>query len=515
MSIDWYFAISFIRFIPFSRCFHYFPIVLSIQTMAAPLPGVLPMTHSLSLNSISDDQFTLLSMTNTWDDKVIDQRKLPHQVKIRPPLHWRPANQRTTFGRFHDIPNEVIFTIFEHSPLDMLMNLRITNSCAKYIVESWLPFRELMTSGADLARAAIAIEASEFLTVPRLVAVAYGDRCELCGNLGNFVQLVKCMRCCFHCLSNDRRLHCISPGLASDFLSEPVAEDSTVMVLGLRVARKSLTKIPKVRTITQGSLWGLRQTHREWALDYNATLQVTKRPKPTCHLPSILMRRIVAGKERSCYSRIPPLSGRVYVGEGNNLRFKTAIYVPGMVKKNSGLTPMSCDGILCRGCRFFWGLHSLGRHHLEHTMYSSMEIRPHLKTCPYAKLTWDLVLKLITPNPVSGRVLIPLKQLLKKSKDFRYQRSVNFGEMPWQFCIWFDVDHSKQVQQDSEKASTQYGDNLIEETQANWALVRPAGPLALDRYIGLWKSRKEECKKRKSSFPGLHELWVSVARQLG
>jgi hypothetical protein len=481
-------------------------VLSSIRPMAAPVMGPFAAAHSLSLDSISCDQFTLLSMTQTWDNKVIDQRKLSHQVQLLPPLHWRRAKPHTTFGTLHDIPNEVLFTIFRHASLRALMNLRVTNSCAKYIVESWGPFRELIISAPGLVRAAVAIKASSFLTVPQLLAVTHCDRCELCGTLGSFVQLVKCMRCCFYCLSNDRRFHCIYGGFAIRHIPNPVAEDSTVTVLGLKILRKYVEQIPKVHTIKQECFWGSRQSHRKWALDYTTALQFANPAKPTYQLPSILMKRIVAGNERSCYYQMPQLIGQIYAEEGNNLHFMTAIYLPGLAKNTSGVRGIPDGGTLCKGCRFFWGLHSQGRHHLEHTMYSSSEIVPHLQKCPYAKLTWDLILKLITPSPVNGRILVPLAELLAKSKYFRLRRSVNFGEMPRQLELWFDIDYLVQVQQESKKPSTAYGDNLIGETQANWALARQAGPFDIHRFVGLWKAFKVVCEKRRMFFTELHDL---------
>ena len=138
------------------------------------------------------------------------------------------------------------------------MKLRVTNSCAKYVVKSWLPFKELTPIAPDLVRVSIAIEASNFLTVQRLLAATYNDRCELCEELESFVQLLKCMRCCFHCLSSDRRLYCIIPGFSTLSSPNTVVADSTVTVMGMKLQRKYVERVPKVHTILQESLWGER-----------------------------------------------------------------------------------------------------------------------------------------------------------------------------------------------------------------------------------------------------------------
>ncbi len=386
------------------------------------------------------------------------------------------------------------------------MNLRRTNSCAKYIVESWSPFKQVMSSGPDLVRAAIAIKASKFLTVTRLLAVTFGDRCELCGQFGSFVQLVKCMRCCFHCLTNDRRLHCVSLGFVAGCIPNPMMGDRAVTILGLRILEKYHECVPKVLTITQDSFWGYAKLERDWAVDYTTALEFFRPSKKTIYIPSILQRRIDRGKGRACYYEIPPLVGRIHAIESKNLRFMTAIHLPGIIKRSSSVTQCSYHGILCRGCRFFWGLHSQGRHHLEHVMYSASEIVPHLEKCPYAKVTWNLVLKMTTPSPSNGMSLIPLHALLARAKHFRYRRSVNLGEMPWQFRLGFYREYEELVQRNPSHHPIPYGDNLIEETQASWALARPLGPSDMHRYLTRWKAWKAICKQRRIPFGESHDL---------
>ena len=463
--------------------------------MAAPPTGAT----SLGLGSITPRQLRLLSMTQTWDDKTIDRGRFTHQVQLLPPLFWQLGKPKATFGRFHDIPTELTFAIFEHTPLGALMNLRQTNSCAKHLVESWSPFREVVSSGADLVRAAIAIEASKFLTVPRLLAVIFSHRCELCGQLGSFVQLVKCMRCCFYCLSNDRRLHCISASFAAGCIPNPNMGDSAVGALGLKISKKDLPMIPKVYTLPQKSVWGSEMPTRDWALDYTTALQFCREPDKTIYIPSILQKRIARGEGRPCYYEISLLTGRIHPLESNTLRFRTAIYQPGMIRKRSGLITLSDGGLFCKGCRVFWGPHSQGRHYLEHVMHSSSEIVQHVERCPYAKVLWNIILKITTPSPQTGNVLIPFEDLLARAQTFRWRRSVNFGEMPWQFSIWFDREYL-------ETKKLSFGDSLIEETQASWAVARQFGSHDILRYIGLWKALKATCKRRRVFFAGLHDL---------
>lgn len=470
-----------------------------LRAMAAPPTGHPQAANSLCLESITPDQLKLLSVTQTWNDKTMNRRKLSRQVQLLPPLFWLPAKPKATLGRLHDIPTEVIFATLDHTTIDALMNFRLTNSCAKYVVESWYPFREIMLSGASLVRAAIAIKASKFLTVSRLLAVTFGDRCELCGQLGSFVQLVKCMRCCFYCLMNDRRLHCVSLSFAAAYVPKIFTADSAVRILGLNVMKRNLERIPKVHTITQEFFWGHKRIERKSALDYTTALQFARPPIDPCYLPSILKERIIAGKARPYYFEMSPLIGRIDPAESNKLRFLTAIYQPGMLKKTSGLIVISDDGVFCRGCRFFWGLHSQGRHHLEHIMYSPSEIVLHLERCPYAKLTWNLVLKIISPNPLSERVPVPLEILVARAQHFRHRRSPNFGEMPWQFSIWFGREHLEQKQ-------LTYGDSLIEETQANWAVTRPLGSSDMSGYTDLWRAWETTCKKRRIFFAHWHDL---------
>lgn len=182
---------------------------------------------------------------------TMDCRKLISQVQLLPPLFWQPAKLKATLGTLHDRLTEIICMILRHSALSALMSLRLTNSCANYVVESWPSFKVIMTSGTDLVRAAIVIEASIFLTVSHMLAVTFGDHCELCEELGSFVQLVKCMRCYFYCLTNDRRLHCINLKYANGCIPNQDISHSAVTVLGLKLSKRDLRKVPRVRTMPQ------------------------------------------------------------------------------------------------------------------------------------------------------------------------------------------------------------------------------------------------------------------------
>jgi hypothetical protein len=374
---------------------------------------------------------------------------------------------------------EMIFMVFEHATLDVLMNLRLTNSCAKAVVESWCPFREIYSSGPDLVRAAIAIKASKFLSVPRLLAVTFGDRCELCGQLGSFVQLVKCMRCCFHCLAADRRLHCVSQDFATRYVHINFTNDLAARVEDRKIMQQNLERIPKVHTIPQKSFWGHPLTGRLFALDYNAAIQSGGPTIKARSLPSILQKRIAAGKGRPCYHEMPSLVGCIDAGQSLKRRFLTAIYQPGILGKTLDGIPTSEHARFCRGCREYWGLHSPGRHHLEHIMYSSSEIVLHLSQCIFAKLAWTMALILARPNPVNLMVPIPLESLAADVRWSRCLRVPEHGGLP--ITLMHHLHDEYQVQ-----GQLTYGDSLIEETQANWALAQQVGSVVVPRYTGFW-----------------------------
>ncbi len=443
--------------------------------MATPQTGPPVATNALGLGSDSFLLFMLLTTVRTWRDMTMDCSMLCSQVKLLPFSSWRRPKRKATFGILHGLPKEMIFAIFENTSLDALMNLRQTNSYAKHIVESWLPFRRLVVYGPQILRAAIAIKSSKFLTVTRLLAATFGDRCRLCGEFGAYIQLVKCVRCCFHCLSNDRRLHCINYSMLSGLLN-PKMSDRTGRARGMKILRTALERVPRVLTIPQPSFWGRRISERCWAFDYNAALHLFKPLKPTLYLPSILQRRIAQGKGRPCYYEIPPLTGRIHPRDGYQLRYLTAIHQCAMIKTKSGKIVSSGEGMLCTGCKIFWGLHSQGRHHAEHSIYNSWEIGRHLANCPYAKLAWNLVVKLTTRSPLTGRVLIPMVILLIQHQGVPRRRSVEFGEMPWEFNAFFKLEYQM-------KKRLSYGDRLIEETQANWAVARRCGSSDMCRYL--------------------------------
>lgn len=120
------------------------PLLKSIRTMAMPQTGSQVASNSLRLGSITSFHFILLTINWTWQDKTMECSMLWSQVRFLPVSSWRHPETKATIVTFHDLPKEIIFAIFEHTLLDALMKLRQTNSCAKYVIESWLPFRQLV-----------------------------------------------------------------------------------------------------------------------------------------------------------------------------------------------------------------------------------------------------------------------------------------------------------------------------------------------------------------------------------
>ena len=443
------------------------------------------MARPFDLKTMSSAEHSfLIDRSGGWENKVINVQTLESRIHFDHPSTWSPPKQPlASLGQLGTAPPEIQYIIFENTDLATLMRLRATNSHFKTLIEQWTPFRTIMQHAPNQLRALIATGAANIWTAPQLASVIFTDRCELCGELGIFLQLLKLARCCFRCLAHDRRLLSVDLNFATGSH-------------GMNISSDEIVRIPRLITIPRKGSWG-RPEHipKILLLDYTAA-QKFARPHqkiPSAGSPTILKRR----KEDGPFTKkaILPheeelnLSAGLCPPECTDIRFLTAIHFPALTKTvtYSSLTSQHNThitqhlGNYCRGCRHYWNLKSQ-YHHTEHRLFSSSEIDAHLSHCVYARLWWNKLYP-------AGFPIDPVRtiEILGPKRPF-FARAFSFEVIP---------NTALQFLQNADNDT--YGDSVVGwegESQAWWATRTPCRSGILLKYVCSMLERESRSKRQ-------------------
>ena len=458
-----------------------------------------------------------------WNNTLIDTNSLAKFNLANISAPFLPRHAMSSLGRLDSVPTEIICMILGRVDLSSLMNLGATNTTLRCVINNWLPFREVMTGGADVLRALLATKAAVMFTVPQISTAIFTTRCELCGECGTFLQLVKLARCCFRCLANDRRL-----------LSVPLSFAQVKMGFNPQL----LSETPHLVTIPRATFWGTQRTMPSFhAVDYTSALRLVQ-PCPVrtvdtevgrhlSELPTIIRRRHqkaqaihqrwsraakrigreILTRPLSSYpiTTVQPLLAEADINplENDMFRFLSAIHAPGRSKATM-FDPQTETCILiqnveyhgyCSGCRGYWNLIS-PHHPREHTIYTKPEIEAHLQTCFYARMRWNQLYP-------EGR---PLDRVITDDILNRHPAPVlrrhNFPGI-------FEMisAHALHLYAKSTPTDKGYGDILLgscdANSQATWATSGRNAAGSLWRYVDEMVERK--CRK------GDVRAWVNAA----
>lgn len=443
---------------------------------------------------------------------LIDKNKLADDPLDNLSFVCPSTHVTASLGQFGCLSTEMICTILENADLFSIMRLRATCVNLRGIINDWEPFREIMADASDVLSALLATKAAVMFTVPQISNAVFTTRCEFCGECGTFLQLLKLARCCFRCLANDRRL-----------LSVPLSFAQNAM----GVNPQDLPRIPHLTTIQRESFWGICPNVPSYcAVDYTAALDSARsypvRPVSSelesylPKLPTILQKRRQkaqgphqrrsgvtkrcnqgpAARPLSSYpiTTIQPLVNEVDINppDYDIFRFLSAMHAPGRTKTTTFDPQTKTYRVhqsleqhrYCRGCRFYWNLHSP---HLpvEHTIYTSEELPSHIQSCFYARLLWGRLYP-------GGQVDESLSAMLLKRNPALFQlrhpsrvANGNFEQIPQQAMYLYTT---------SDPDDNWYGDALLgsqaSASQATWATSNKSAYGALHRSIYTLISRK-------------------------
>ena len=144
----------------------------------------------------------------------------------------------------------------ELSVADILSFYRL-NSRSQALLASWPAFLLVNSFGQNALRPLIATQAANRWTFLPLEDVIFTSECEICQEHGEILYLPKLLRCCFHCLSTDRRLLAVSVNYAATTLQFP---------------KSTLQKLPIYTTAPQDYHWSFA-LGRMAMIDYKEAIE--------------------------------------------------------------------------------------------------------------------------------------------------------------------------------------------------------------------------------------------------
>ncbi|KEF57168.1 uncharacterized protein A1O9_07358 [Exophiala aquamarina CBS 119918] len=387
--------------------------------MASPLPRL----HDPTL--LKREHLRFHQRDCHYNEVLNDVSELRRRIRLDSPSTWSmPKTESVDAGIIGTLPFEGIVNVLRHTTISDLFKLRATNSRIRYIIEQWEPFKLINTHGGDAVRALLATGAGLLWTAGQLINVLFTTKCELCGQHGDILHLLKLKRCCFRCLSQERELLAVTIEYAQQFL---------------RLSDEELEKLPKLRTILQKDFWGFPSL-RGIIVDYQTALKVSgdralnypgKYPTPALY--SYKVKRTRVRLESNHRSIQPRPRTRLHERRGHTAAMKLpspifaapetdyrqhacAVRQPAMTRKRARVTDGTfkdnvtvVNGVRCEGCAYYWNYHSPLPYHF-HKMYTHeqtggpTEFTKHLQHCIYAQAHWARINNPRRPVPLQKQI---------------------------------------------------------------------------------------------------------------
>ena len=377
------------------------------------------MASTCDLPKMSPAERRFLTRETTWRDKLIDHEMLKANIPLSTPVHsTRPlACTAPSLGDLDHLPLELMHQLFSNlSVADVLSVLRL-NTRSRSLISSWPTFVLVNRYGENALRALIATGTAHRFTLPQLESVVITTDCEICQEHGEILYLPTLRRCCFHCLSTDRRLLAVNAGYAAKFLNLP---------------RDILQTLPILTTAPHEHHWSIK-LGRVQMVDYTTALSLstnketdwcTKRPCPRQPMSSTQLKPagdfwVLPQKYRSIQPRpsrsiqkrrkvtndLPSLSLPWTVTrpqEGPSGQHACSVFLPAVKRISVKIPGTQCSyfkyeihsAMHCSGCAHFWKYHSALPYEY-HTMHrgsisdTSSLLMVHLKHCVYAQMMWQ------------------------------------------------------------------------------------------------------------------------------
>lgn len=376
--------------------------------------------------SVGELQF--LQRPANYNEVLLDTAELKRRMrfpKFSPTSKPAPRSSIVDAGVIGSLPVEGIIRILRHTTISNLFTLRRTNSAIKSIIDQWQPFKLITAHGDETVKALLVTGAGHMWTARQLVNVLFTTKCEFCGEHGEIIQLLKLQRCCFHCLSEERRLLAVDIEYARKFLG---------------LSKDESEALPMLTTFPQKSFWGFPNVPSA-LVDYEAAVKLSgdralKCPPNTGRLAmypfktkrtGIYLDDVFRSSHTRVEKRIHERRGQfpmklapavVACPETNYWQHACAVQQRAMTRKRARLADGTFKdnvtiirAVHCEGCARYWNYHSpLPAHY--HKVYphnpagGPTEFTKHVKYCIYAHAHWTMAECPWRPVPADRKIIL-------------------------------------------------------------------------------------------------------------
>ena len=326
-----------------------------------------------------------------WDKMILDTQQLARCINLTDLSRKYRLNRVTdcSLGAFHKVSLEMIFMVAAQLDIQTLFRYRALNTWFKTTIEQWKPFQDILQYGQNAVRAMIATNAGQLWTAPQLCAVLFTSRCELCGEHGEILQLLKLMRCCFRCLTTDTRLLAVN----SIFLAHPQ---------GLNVPNTAIEHIPRLSVLPRSDSWGISViAPNQTIYDYTIAVKYRVENGVPAHLASnILGKRLLTHQDHIEHQKLLTSIHHIRLPQPgyHPERFTAAVHQSAKLYKQSSNKVETIHASQCKGCKLYWNYIS-PLHWNTHTLYTDSEIEPHIRKCTFAQLLYTRLHPPLGPYP--------------------------------------------------------------------------------------------------------------------
>ena len=127
---------------------------------------------------------------------TIDRRVLKQLC----PLNHKSISQKSSTSSLPVLPTEIWIMVLLAADIRTLTIFRDLSRAARDLVDSLLPYREIVTHFPDLLRAALCVGPAFSVSVAELGRAFRSHKCESCSRDGEYIYLLGCLRICKNCL---------------------------------------------------------------------------------------------------------------------------------------------------------------------------------------------------------------------------------------------------------------------------------------------------------------------------
>ncbi|KZT69856.1 hypothetical protein DAEQUDRAFT_765173 [Daedalea quercina L-15889] len=140
----------------------------------------------------------------------------------------------TPIGELSRFPLELLSFIVQFADLQSISVLRLVNRRMRLIVDDSIPYKFLIQHIPDTLSALKSADATQHFTVDELYVTLCRKSCAFCKDMGTYLWIPECVRCCFNCLNETPHLM-------------PLIESDAKTLFG--VTKKVLSDIPSMLSI--------------------------------------------------------------------------------------------------------------------------------------------------------------------------------------------------------------------------------------------------------------------------